>query len=105
MTLKDKIIIMRYVYYPDAFYANTWFGDSINFNDGSRDIIVIDTVDPSNKNSLQFLQLRDVRIRGNYMYVVDEKLNMVLRYNIEFIRTQQGVMSWNKKSIRLMDYL
>jgi hypothetical protein len=51
------------------------------------------------------LELKDVRVRGNYMYLVDEKLNMVLRYDIEFIRTQQGVSAWNKKSIRLLDIL
>jgi hypothetical protein len=39
------------------------------------------------------------------MYLVDEKLNMVLRYDIEFIRTQQGVSSWDKRSIRLLDML
>jgi hypothetical protein len=39
------------------------------------------------------------------MYVVDEKLNMVLRYDIEFIRTQQGVSSWDKRSIRMLDIL
>ena len=105
LAMKDKIVIIRYVYYPEDFYVNGWLGQSVNFNEGSRDIIVIDCVDPSNKNSLSFLQLKGLCIRGNYMYVVDEKLNMVLRYNIEFIRTQQGVMSWNNKSVRLMDYL
>ena len=105
LVFKTKIVIVRYIYYPDDFYCNYWLGDNIDFTDNSRDLIVLDTVDPSNKNSLEFLQLRDIRVHGNYMYVVDEKLNMVLRYNIEFIRTQQGISAWDKKSIRLMDSL
>ena len=105
LAFKTKIVILRYIYYPDDFYANYWLGQDINFNEDSLDLIELDVVDPANRNSLQFLQLRDVRVRGNYMYVVDEKLHMVIRYNIEFIRTQQGVSSWNKKSIRLMDAL
>lgn len=105
IAFKDKIVIIRYVYYPDDFYANYWLGSSIDFLEGTRDLIVLDCVDPSNKNSLSYLSLKDIRVYGNYMYVVDEKLNMVLRYNIEFIRTPQGVMSWDKRSICLMDYL
>jgi hypothetical protein len=85
--------------------VNQWLGDNIDFTENSKDIIVLDTVDPSNKNSLTFLELKDLRVRGNYLYMVDEKLNMVLRYDIEFIRTQQGVSAWNKKSIRLLDRL
>lgn len=102
---KTKVVIMRYTYYPDDFYVNQWLGDDIDFTENTKDIIVLDTVDPSNKNSLQFLELKDIRVRGNYMYLVDEKLNMVLRYDIEFIRTQQGVSAWDKKSIRLLDLL
>ena len=102
---KTKVVIMRYTYYPDDFYINQWLGDNIDFTQNTKDLIVLDTVDPSNKNSLNFLNLRDIRVRGNYMYLVDEKLNMVLRYDIEFIRTQQGVSSWDKRSIRLLDML
>lgn len=102
---KTKIVIMRYTYYPDDFYCNQWLGDNIDFTQNTKDLIVLDTVDPANKNSLNFLQLKDIRVRGNYMYVVDEKLNMVLRYDIEFIRTQQGVSSWDKRSIRMLDIL
>ena len=105
MAFKTKLVVLRYIYYPDDFYVNSWLGSDINFNDGSLDLIEMNTVDPANKNSLEFLHLCDVRIRGNYMYLVDEKLNMVIRYNIEFIRTQQGVMSWDKRSIRLLDSL
>ena len=105
LAFKNKITIIRYIYYPDDFYVNAWLGGQISFKDDSNDIITLSVVEPSNNNSLQFLQIKDVRVNGNYMYVVDEKLNMVLRYNIEYIRTQQGVMAWDVKSIRLMDSL
>lgn len=105
LAFKTKVVILRYVYYPDDFYCNQWIGGDIDFNDDSKDIITLETVDPSNKNSLKFLKLSDIRIHGNHMYLVDEKLNMVLRYNIEFLRTQQGVMSWDVRSIRLLDCL
>jgi hypothetical protein len=87
LAFETKILILRYIYYPEDFYVNAWLGDDLNFNDNSRDFIELSVIDPSNKNSLEFLKLRDIRINGNYMYVVDEKLNMVIRYNIEFIRT------------------
>lgn len=105
LAFKTKIVIMRYVYYPDDFYVNQWLGGQIDFTQGSTDILTLSTVDPANKNSLNFLEIKDIRVRGNYMYVVDQKLNMALRYDIEFIRTQQGVAGWNKKNIRLLDML
>jgi hypothetical protein len=105
LAFKTKVVIMRYVYYPDDFYVNQWLGGEIDFTEFSKDILTLTTVDPANKNSLNFLELKDIRVRGNYMYLVDEKLNMVIRYDIEFIRTQQGVAGWNVKNIRLLDML
>jgi hypothetical protein len=65
----------------------------------------METVDPANKNSINFLSIKDIRVNGNYLYVVDEKLSSVGRYDIEYIRTHQGVMGWNVKNIRLIDML
>ena len=105
LAFKTKISVIRYIYYPDDFYVNNWLGGSIDFNQGTNDVINLTTVDPSNKNSVTFLGIKDIRVRGNYLYVVDEKLSNVLRYDIEFIRSHQGVMAWNAKSIRLIDML
>lgn len=105
LAFKDKIVIIRYVYYPNDFYVNKFLGKTLDFTNDSNDIITIDCVDPSNKNSLKFLHLKDLRVRGNYLYAVDTKLNMVMRYDIEFIRTQQGLISWDKQAIRLLDLL
>jgi hypothetical protein len=65
-----------------------WLGDTIDFTDSSKDVLVLETVDPANKNSLNFIGLKDIRIKENNLYLVDEKLNMVLRYDIGFLRTQ-----------------
>jgi hypothetical protein len=105
LLFKTKLVIMRYIYYPDHFESNTTEGQNISFKRDSKDILVLDHVDSNNKNSLKFLSLKDVRVRGNYMFLVDEGLNMVLRYDINFIRTQQGESAWNIKSVRLLDLL
>ena len=105
MAFKDKITILRYVYYPQDFYVNEWLSSKIDFNEGSTDILNITTVDPANKNSINFLGIKDIRIRGNYLYVVDEKLNNVMRYDIEYIRRHQGVIGWSPKNVRLLDML
>lgn len=105
IAMKTKVVVMRYVYYPDDFYCNNWLGEDISFNDDSKDIIVLDTVDPANKNSLNFLGIKDIRVHGNYLYLVDETLNMVLRYDISYIRKYQGISSWDVKNIRLLDSL
>ena len=104
IAFKNKVIILTYVYYPDNFACNKSLGSTINFND-TNDILVIDTVDPSNKNSLNFLEISDIHIRGNYMYLVDAKLNMILRYDIEPLRVQQALTGWNIKNVRLLDCL
>lgn len=105
LAFKTKICVMRYVYYPDDFYVNEWLGGNIDFTEESKDILTLDHVDPANKNSINFLEISDIRIRGNYLYVVDKKMSNVLRYDIQYIRTHQGVASWNIKSIRLLDML
>lgn len=105
LAFKTKVIVMRYVYYPEDFYVNEALGGGIDFRETSNDIISLETVDPANKNSLKFLGLSDIRVRGNYLYLVDEKLNMVLRYDIEYIRTQQGIKGWDIKNIRMLDVL
>lgn len=105
LAFKTKICVIRYVYYPDDFYVNEWLGGDIDFTEGSKDILVMETVDPANKNSINFLSIKDIRVNGNYLYVVDEKLSSVSRYDIEYIRTHQGVMGWNVKNIRLIDML
>jgi hypothetical protein len=55
LAFATKIVILRYIYYPEDFYVNAWLGDDLNFNENSRDFIELSVIDPSNKNSLEFL--------------------------------------------------
>lgn len=114
LVFKDKVVIFKYIYRqydnpveqieavnPDYDNAE----GEVNFNEGSNDILVLDKVDPSNRNSLKFLNLKDIELHGNYMYLVDEKLNMVLRYDITYLLHDESDIAWNLKSIRLIDNL
>lgn len=71
----------------------------------NSDILVLDRVDPANKNSLAFLDLADLRIHNNQLFLVDKKLNMALRYDIRFLAKQEGLATFNIKSCKLIDSL
>lgn len=106
----DKLVIFPYIYYQnDTESPQITLDDSrypeINFNPGSTDIIVLDSVDPNNKNSLKFLGLKDIELHGNYMYLVDQKLNAVFRYDIAYLLNDESDIAFNIKSIRLLDHL
>lgn len=106
----DKLVIFPYIYYQEDQESNKVTVDDhrypeINFNEGSTDILVLNSIDPSNKNSLKFLGLKDIELHGNYMYLVDEKLNMVLRYDIAYLLNDESDIGFNLKSIRLIDNL
>ena len=107
LAFKEKLVVMRYIFYPDNFAKNEQKGvyDEIDFNGDTHDILTMETIDPSNKNSLNFLEIADLKVHGNYLYVVDSKLNMVLRYDITYLKEEDGQVSWNVKSIRLVDNL
>lgn len=104
LLLKTKLIIFPYTYYTGDLKTMPEVPD-INFNTGSKDILILDTVEPMNKNSLAFLGLKDIEIHGNYMYLVDETLNMVLRYDISFLLNDESDLSFKLESIRLIDQL
>ena len=98
---KDKLLIFPYKYYQGIEEEI----DDINFNKGSSDILVFDTIDPCNKNAVKFLGLKDIELHGNYMYLVDEKLNMVLRYDIAYLLNDESEIGFSLNSIRLLDNL
>lgn len=99
---KDKLVIFPYNYYQGTTNENE---TEVDFNKGSKDILVFDTVDPSNKNAIKFLGLKDIELHGNYMYLVDEKLNMVLRYDITYLLNDESEIGFSLGSIRLLDNL
>ena len=97
----DKLIIFPYKYYQGVDQQQ----DDVDFNKGSKDILVFDTVNPCNKNAIKFLGLKDIELHGNYMYLVDEKLNMVLRYDIAYLLNDESELGFSLNSIRLLDNL
>ena len=108
LAFKTKLVIMRYDYYPENFQKNIDKNVGINFDlddDQSENVMSISNSDPNRINSIEFLGLKDVRINGNYLYLVDEQLHMVLRYDIEYLRKSDDETHWNKQNVRLLDVL
>ena len=99
---RDKLLIFPYKYYQGMENPEE---PEVDFNKGSKDILVFETIDPNNKNAVRFLGLKDIELHGNYMYLVDEKLNMVLRYDITYLLNDESEIGFSLGSIRLLDNL
>lgn len=108
LAFKTKLVIIRYNYYPENFQKNIDKNVGIDFklvDDQSENVMSISNSDPNRVNSIEFMGLNDVRVKGNYLYLVDEKLHMVLRYDIEYLRKTDDETHWNKQNLRLLDIL
>lgn len=105
LAFKTKLVIIKYTYYPENFNKNLIRDEAINFNSNSTNVLIIKESDPNRINSIEFMGLNDVRVKGNYLYLVDEKLHMVLRYDIEYLRKTDDGTHWNKQNLRLLDIL
>ena len=105
LAFKKKLVIIKYTYYPENFNKNLIKDAAINFNKDTTNVLTIEQSDPNRINSIEFLGLKDVRINGNYLYLVDEQLHMVLRYDIEYLRKSEDETHWNKQNVRLLDVL
>ena len=107
---KTKLVLFQQRYYPESEdYAENFKKESfVSFNDSSS-VLVLDRVDPHNGSSLKFLNLQDMRIYGNYLYLADSDLNMVLRYNAAYLFGENSPdvddAAWNIKILRLLDIL
>ena len=80
----------------------------IDLSKKSKDAIYIENVDPHDKSSLRFLNLNAIKIYKNTMYLIDSKLDMILRYDIEaLINDEEAKTSnWFKlESIKLLDIM
>lgn len=49
---------------------------------GNYDVVVLNRVEPLNKNSVRFINIADVCLNGDNLYVVDSKLNSLYKYDI-----------------------
>lgn len=94
---QSKIVIVQHVYYPENFDKNT---TQLNFDKA----FIINKVDVNKTNSIEYLLIKDIKVKNNYLYVVDQKLHMVVRYDIEFLKTSWDQKN-NKKNIRVLDIL
>ena len=93
--INGKIKIIKHKYYPHDIDKNK---SNLDLNDS----LTIDKVDISKGNSISYLNIKDLKIKDNYLYVVDDKLHMVVRYDIEFLR---NTLELDIKNIRLLDVL
>ena len=72
LAFKNKLVIIKYTYYPENFNKNLIKDIGINFNKDTTNVLTLETSDPNRINSIEFMGLKDVRINGNYLYLVDE---------------------------------
>lgn len=103
---KTKLIIIKVNYNLTDNSKNVGEGCNIDFKNKTN-ILEITEVDTNSENSLKFLNLKDIEIYDNYMFLVDEKLNMVLRYDISYLINDidENNVAWSRESIRLLDML
>lgn len=127
---KDKIVFVRTLHSPDNVHLDTDFGENINFIENwrppkvedeeekkeekekekeeeeksrNRDIIVLNRIEPLNKNSVKFLNVQDVKIEGDYLFVVDNKLNTLIKYDISQLLHGTTMNQWNVNNIQIVD--
>lgn len=125
---KDKIVFVRTLHSPDnTTLSDLKFGDEINFIENwrpskddedeeedkeekeeeekprNRDIIVLNRIEPLNKNSVKFLNVQDVKIEGDYLFVVDNKLNTLIKYDISQLLHGTTMNQWNVNNIQIVD--
>jgi hypothetical protein len=93
----NEIKIIRHYHYPNSPEKSKDI--PIDFNDA----LTINKVDVNKRNSIEYLDIKAIKVKGNYLYVVDEKLHMVVRYDIEFLRTSWVDGEENEKNIRVID--
>jgi hypothetical protein len=105
LMFKTKILIIPIKHYIDEESGLNFNLDTeINLND-SKEYIELNAVDHTNNNSLKFLNLTDIKVHKNMLYVCDGGLNMVLRYDIDYLIDPQEPLSFNINSIKLLDVL
>lgn len=88
----------------DADYLDDSF--KVDLNPGSA--IIIENVNPHDKTSLKFLGLNAIKVYKNMIYLVDSKLDMVLRYDIDYLvdEAETDSNTWfNIESVKLLDIM
>lgn len=114
LLFSTKLVIFQQKYYPNEedFSKNFESLSFVDFNKltgDNKNVLILDKVDPASKNSLNFLDLQDMRIKDNYLYLVDKGLNMVIRYNAAYLLGENAPdvddTEWDIKILRMLDLL
>ena len=127
LTFKTKLIIFRTNYYfkdESKNFSEKPLQNTDEFKDFIVDLrpqyeldriglgekqqyIEISRIDPDDNTSLEFLNLNCVKVHGNMMYLVDSKLDMILRYDIDYLisENEPEATSFSPLSIKLVDIL
>ena len=100
MTNSDKINN-----YPDLYFNLTGDGK----NNVKCGYLEIDSVNYNDEDSLKFINIENIKVHKNMLYVLDGKLNMVLRYDISYLVSPdeniENSNTFNRKSVKLVDVL
>ena len=113
LVFKTKLLIFKTKYYygstPNSI-ANP--KEDINYQidlSANGNYITIDHVNPEDNTSLEFLELNAIKIYKNMLYLVDSKLDMVVRYDIDYLvaddESEEFNTSFSIKSIKLLDIM
>lgn len=105
LMFENKILIIKIKHYIDETKNFDDFRLNLRSDADKLEYIEIDCVDPKNKNSLTFKHLNDIKLHKNMLYVADGELNMVIRYDIEYLISPEEEHSFDINSIKLLDVL
>lgn len=104
LMFKTKLLIFKTKYYYKDISLNYSKDTDIDLKDGNN-FLEIKTIDPGDSTTSDFINLNAIKIYKNFLYIIDSKLDMVLRYNIDYLLSFDGPNYFNLNSIKLLDVL
>lgn len=107
LVFKTKVLIIQLKHYIDeAAGLNFKFDNIIDLREGEdKKYLEINCIDYNNTNSLKFKNLSDIKIHKNMLYLTDSDLNLVARYDIDYLIDPGEELSFKLESIKLLDVL
>lgn len=88
LVFKTKVVLAKLLYDVSRNELKT----ELDFSDNSSNTLILDTLDPHNKNSLRFLNILDVKFHDNEMFLLDGDLSLLAKYDISCFLGESG--SW-----------
>lgn len=96
LVFKTKVVLAKLLYDVTANELKT----ELDFSDNSSNTLILDTLDPHNKNSLRFLNIVDVKFHDNEMFLLDGDLAMLAKYDVSCFLGESG--SWELSQVNLI---